>query len=253
MESIKDKKVLVSGASMAGLSTAFWMNKIGYKVTVVEMAKEPRVTGAAVDLKDAAAEATKRMGIFEQLKQNRLHVDRVEFKNANDVTEGSISLANDDDQFHNDDIEIERDKFVGIMMNVLENDVEFIFNNSITSLQETKEDITATFKDGKQRAFELVFGCDGAHSNVRKIWFGQESEYAHFMGAYFSITIVHKLLVKEKTMQMFNVPCKSIMLNAYNNKTDIIFCFLSDKEISYNYRDEQQQSNIIPDQFAGQG
>lgn len=31
------KKVLVSGASFAGLTTAYWLNKMGFKVTVVEI------------------------------------------------------------------------------------------------------------------------------------------------------------------------------------------------------------------------
>lgn len=34
-----EKSILVSGASFAGLSTAYWMKKMGYKVTVVEISK----------------------------------------------------------------------------------------------------------------------------------------------------------------------------------------------------------------------
>ena len=106
---------------------------------------------------------------------------------------------------------------------------------------------------GSQQAFDLVVGCDGLHSVVRKIWFGHEAEYTHFLEAYFSITIVNKLLIKQKTMQMYNVPEKAVSLNAYNNKTDIIFCFFSEKEIPYDYRDTDQQRKIILEQFAGQG
>ena len=252
METLKEKNILVSGASMAGLSTAYWMNKLGYKVTVVEIANEPRTAGGAVDIKGTAAAAAKRMGIIEQLKSNRLHVEMVEFKNAGDITEGSMSLRNEGAELPDDDIEIERDKFVGILFDRLKNDVEFIFNNGITALNETKDDIQVTFKNGSQRAFELVLGCDGVHSGVRRIWFGSETDYTHFLGAYFSITIVNKLLVKQKTMQMYGVPNKAIMLNAYNNKTDIIFCFNSDNEIPYDYRDEEQQRKIILEQFEGQ-
>ncbi|GLU52213.1 FAD-dependent monooxygenase [Dyadobacter frigoris] len=262
MESLKEKNVgrhtaarrtvLVSGASMAGLSTAWWMNKIGYKVTVVEIANEPRTAGGAVDIKGTAADAAKRMGIFEQIKSHRLHVEMIEFKNAEDITEGSISLINEGAELPDDDIEIERDKFVNILFYKLKNDIEFIFNNSITALNETKDDIQVTFKNGSEHAFDLVFGCDGIHSGVRKIWFGDESEYSHFLEAYSSITILNKLLIKQKTMQMYNVPDKAIMLNAYNNKTDIIFCFNSEKEIPYDYRDEEQQRKIILEQFAGQ-
>jgi 2-polyprenyl-6-methoxyphenol hydroxylase-like FAD-dependent oxidoreductase len=50
MESFKNKSVLVSGASIAGFSTAWWMNKIGYQVTVVEIANQPRVAGGAVNI-----------------------------------------------------------------------------------------------------------------------------------------------------------------------------------------------------------
>jgi 2-polyprenyl-6-methoxyphenol hydroxylase-like FAD-dependent oxidoreductase len=237
---------------MAGLSTAYWMSKLGYKVTVVEIANEPRTAGAAVDIKGNTLAIAKRMGIFEQLKANRLHVEMIEFKNADNVTEGSISLKSGHEEFLSDDIEIERDKFVRILFDDLKNDVEFIFNDSITALNETKDDITVTFKNGSQRAFDLVFGCDGIHSGVRKMWFGNESEYTHFLGAYFSISIVNKLLIKQNTMQMYNVPDKAITLNAYNNKTDIIFCYFSEKEIQYNYRDEEQQRKIILEQYAGQ-
>ncbi len=251
MELQKKKTVLVSGASMAGLSAAFWMNKTGYKVTVVELANEPRVNGAAVDLRGNTIDIVKRMGIYEELKRNSLHVEMVSFKNDKDVTEGSIALGAEGAEPANDEIEIERDKFVKILFDKLRPDVEFVFNNSIMALSETKDSIDATFKDGTQQSFDLVLGCDGLHSGVRRIWFGNESEYAHFMEAYFSISIIDKLLVKEKTMEMYNVPGKSITLNSYNNKTDVIFCFVSEKEFPYDYRDTDQQRKIISEQFTG--
>ncbi|MDB5155817.1 MAG: FAD-binding monooxygenase [Mucilaginibacter sp.] len=252
MESLnKNKKILVSGASIAGLSTAYWMNKLGYRVTVVEIANQPRTAGAAVDIKETAVDDVKRMGIFEQLKANRLNVEMIAFKNADDTTAGSISLKNESNELPDDEIEIERDKFMGIVYGGLKNDVEFMFNNSITALNETEDHIQAIFKNGAQRAFDLVIGCDGLHSGVRKIWFGHETEYTHFLEAYFSLTIVNKLLVKQKTMHLYGEPNKAIMLNAYKNKTDIIFCFNSEKEIPYDYRDTNEQRKIIAEQFAG--
>lgn len=251
MNLLKGKKVLVSGASIAGLSTAYWMNKLGYQVTVVEMANEPRTSGGAVDIKGTTVDVAKRMGIYKQLKANALNLEIIEFKNADDVTENSIFVKNENEEHPSDEIEIERDKFVRILLAMLKNEVEFIFNNSITALNETKDDIQVTFKSGPERVFDLVFGCDGIHSGVRKIWFGHETEYSHFLGAYSSIIILNKLLVKQNTMQMYNVPNKAIMLNAYNNKTDIIFWFNSEKEIPYDYHDVDGQRKIILEQFKG--
>ena len=42
--------VLVSGASFAGLATAFWLTRIGYRVTVVEVANHLRRGGTPVDI-----------------------------------------------------------------------------------------------------------------------------------------------------------------------------------------------------------
>lgn len=252
MESLKNKKVLISGASIAGLSTAYWMNKLGYSVTVIEIANAPRTAGAAIDVRGITVDIVKRMGIYDQLQSESLHVEMIEFKSGDNVTEGSIIPENENQEPAGGDIEIERDKFMDILFNSLKHEVEFIFNNSITALNETEDAIEATFKDGQQRSFHLLFGCDGIHSGVRKIWFGHETNYSHFLNAYFSISIVNKLLIKQKTMHMYNVPDKAITLNAYNNKTDIIFCFFSEKEIPYNYRDTAQQLKIILGQFAGQ-
>lgn len=253
MKIIGNKNVLVSGASIAGLSTAWWLNSIGYKVTVVEIAGAPRTVGGAVDLVGSTIDITKRMGLYEQFKSHRLGVDRIEYKNANDVTEGSIIL-NDGEEVHNDEIEIERDKFVTVLFGELKNKVEFIFNNSVTELVEKDDEIVVGFKkDLSPRAFEMVLGCDGSHSGTRKIWFGPEADYSHFLGAYFSISIVNKLLVPQKTMQMYSVPYKSIMLNAYNNKTDVVFNFVSEKDIVYDYRDVERQEQIIFDQFEKEG
>ena len=44
--------VLVSGASFAGLTTAFWMNHLGYKVTIVEIATGLKIGGSPVDIKE---------------------------------------------------------------------------------------------------------------------------------------------------------------------------------------------------------
>jgi 2-polyprenyl-6-methoxyphenol hydroxylase-like FAD-dependent oxidoreductase len=256
MKSVTEKSVLISGASIAGLATAYWLNNLGYRVTVVELANQPRLGGAAINIQGEALASAKRMGIFAQLKANRLLLERLEFKNADDVTEGSMLFQPEgqtqaDDDI--DDLEIERDKLVPILVEALHNEVEFLFNNRITALSETADAIQVTFKQGSVRAFDLVVGCDGAHSGVRKLWFNNEPESVRFLDHYFSLTIVDTLLLPQGTAQLYNVPGKGIMLNAYNGKTDIVFWFFSENALSYDYRDAEQQRQLVVEQFAGQG
>lgn len=245
----KVKTILVSGASIAGLATAYWMDQLGYKVTVVEVAPAPRTGGTAVDLRLGTIDVLKRMGIYEQVRSNALNLELIEFKNAANETVGSFAQ----NRFNNEEeIEIERTILVGVLYNILKGKVNFLFGNSITALHETTNNITATFKDSTQSTFDFVVGCDGTHSNVRKIWFGPEADYAHFLNAYFSISIVEKTLVAPNTVNFYNTPGKAYMLNAYKNKTDVIFCFAADEEIEYDYRNVDQQRNIILEQFTGQ-
>jgi 2-polyprenyl-6-methoxyphenol hydroxylase-like FAD-dependent oxidoreductase len=256
MESANGKNVLVSGASIAGLSTAYWLNKLGYHVTVVERTSAPRTSGAAINVQGDALASARRMGIYAQLKANRLPPSRLEFKNADDETESPAKPPDaappqaDDDT---EEIEIERAALMTILVEAVKNDVDFLFDNRITALREAEDAMQVTLVTGAPRTFDLVFGCDGLHSGVRQLWFGHEADYAHFMGHYFSLTIANHLLLEQNTAQLYNTPGKGVLLNAYNGKTDIIFWFFSESELPYDHRDAAQQQAIVVEQFAGQG
>lgn len=246
------KKVLISGASFAGLSSAYWMSQLGYDVTVVEVAPGIRTGGTAVNIRGNTIDIVKRMGIFEKIRANRLSLREWAFKTADDRTVRSLVLRAEGDPPPDDDYEIERDVLMNILLDAVGDRCEIAFRESIVGLSETDR-VEVTFKKGERRSFDLVLGCDGVHSNVRKIWFGEEAAYVHYLQQYFSITIVDKLLIERDTAQMFNEPGKAVLLNAYKNKTDIIFGFVSENEISYDYRDETQQRRIIAEQFVGVG
>jgi 2-polyprenyl-6-methoxyphenol hydroxylase-like FAD-dependent oxidoreductase len=61
------------------------------------------------------------------------------------------------------------------------------------------------------------------------------------------------LLIKENTTQMYSEPGKTIMLNAYNGKTDICLAYFSEHEIDYDYRNEKQQREMILTAFKETG
>ncbi len=249
----KPLNVLISGASFAGLATAFWMNRLGYRVTVVEIGKGLKMGGSPVDIKEGTVDIVKRMGLLERIQASSLKAKVVDFLDVEGVKIARMPAQAGDAQGSNPEYEIERDTLLRMMFEEVKSDVEFLFDDSIASLDESADDVAVTFKSGRQRSFSLLFGCDGNHSSVRRMCFGEESAYSYFLQNYFSITIVDKLLIKEDTAQLYNVPGKGVMLNAYNNKTDIIFCFYSEKEIPYSYRDHDEQRRIILQQFSGEG
>ena len=56
-------RVLVSGASISGLTTAYWLAHHGFAVTVVERAPHLRPGGQALDVRGPALCVAERMGI----------------------------------------------------------------------------------------------------------------------------------------------------------------------------------------------
>jgi len=247
----QNKKVLIAGASFAGLTIAFWMIKMGYRVTIVEVAKNLKMGGSPVDIKDSTVDIVKRMGLFEKIKANRIGPEKLEFKNAEDITEHVAVFRQPGEHTSDDEFEIERDVLLSMFYDTIKHDCDFIFNNNISSITEDGDFLNVSFKGGHQDNFDLVFGCDGIHSGVRDIWFGDESQFTQFLGQYFSIAIADKLLVEEGTYQMYAEPNKGFALYAYNNKTDIIFTFKPKEEISYDFRNQEQIKNIVFEQMKG--
>ncbi|MFT3697004.1 MAG: FAD-dependent monooxygenase [Kofleriaceae bacterium] len=236
-------QILISGASFAGLASAFWMTQLGHTVTIVELAPDLRWGGTAVNIIGDTVDICRRMGILDAVEANRMHLCRLDIKAEDDSTIRSNPIEPSEH-----DIEIERNVLLRLLKSLVTS--ELVFGDTITALHQTGTGVDVTFAKSPARRFDLVLGCDGIHSTVRKLAFGHEAEYMHFLEQYFSITIVDKLLIDRDTISMFNVPGKAIMLNAYKANTDIIFSFVSEKELPYDHRDEAQQRRIIAEQFA---
>jgi 2-polyprenyl-6-methoxyphenol hydroxylase-like FAD-dependent oxidoreductase len=247
------RSVLICGASFAGLSTAYWMATFGYEVTVVEIASGPKKGGTPVNIQDRTIDIVKRMGLLDQIREQALKMEVMEFRNAADITERSSTRPQPAGDDMHDEYEIERDVLLEMLFNTVKGKVEFIFGESIQSLKDEAHQVAVSFKVGEQRSFDLVIGCDGVHSTVRRLCFGDETQFLRYLGAYFSITIVDQSLIPDNTTQMYNEPGIAVMLNAYNQKTDICLCFQSEDEILYDYRNAHEQRQIIAEHFADVG
>jgi len=243
----------VSGASLSGLATGFWLHRLGYAVTIVEAAPHLRRGGTAVNIQDECVDVVRRMGLLDDVRRYQLSLRRWEFKNADDVTERTIVVRGDDDSPPERDIEIERDVLLDLLFDAVEEDVDVVFGDSVAALNVVEGRAQVTFARAGAATYDVVIGCDGMHSGIRRLCFGPEAQYSHFMGRYYSVSIVDELLIERGTMQMFNVPGRAVMLNAYQDKTDVIFVFATDDRIPYDRRDQRQQQRIIAERFANAG
>lgn len=252
MNGSNGKRVLISGAGFAGLASAYWMSRLGFDVTIVEQAPGLRTGGTAVNLEGGTIDIVKRMGLLDAIRANRLHLRRWDFKTADDGTARSLVLRGPGEPPPEDEYEVERDVLLRLLLDAVRDRCRIVYGARIAALAESDR-IEAEFANGERHAFDLVLGCDGTYSNVRKLWFGDAARYLHPLRQYFAIAIVDKLLIERDTAQMYNEPGKVVMLNAYKNSTDIMFAFAADEAIAYDRHDEAEQRRIIAQRFAGVG
>src|SRR5215216_3958231 len=77
---MKNRDILISGASIAGPALAYWLRRHGFKPTVVERAPAPRDGGYAVDFRGAVhLGVLARMGILDQVRRLQTHMGAVSY------------------------------------------------------------------------------------------------------------------------------------------------------------------------------
>jgi len=241
------KQVLISGASIAGLTLAYWLNQYGYKVTLVEITKGLRRGGSPIDVRGEALNVAKEMGILENIKAKEfVHTD--EIVNAKNETIVTFSLNAQAEYLG--DIEIHRDDLVDILYEPLPtNEVEFLFESGIEKLIQHEDHIEVTLKNGERRNFDFVFGADGTHSTVRKLAFGNEENYSFFFGEYFAIVEAPNIKPnKQNSGAIYNEPGKMAALYPFKKAVNAFLVFRSPK-LNWDYKNHEQHKQILKENF----
>ncbi|MFI5710083.1 FAD-dependent monooxygenase [Kribbella sp. NPDC051620] len=244
-----NKTVLISGASIAGPALAFWLERFGYTPTVVERAPEPRPGGYAVDFRGASLKVLDRMGLLEQVRAKATELGDMTY-----VNEAGKPVAVMKSTVLSGELEVLRGDLVEILYEATRAKVEYLFDDSITTLRQDEKGVDVTFERAASRRFDLVIGADGLHSNVRRIAFGPESQYVHDLGYYNCVFTVPNHLGLDHTARFVNVPGKTAGTYSARGNTEAkaLFYFAS-APLKYDRHDATAQRRILTDAFSGVG
>ncbi|GAA1262478.1 FAD-dependent oxidoreductase [Planotetraspora silvatica] len=245
--------VLISGASVAGPTLAFWLREHGFHPTVVERAPSLREGGYKIDIRGAALDVVGRMGLLEDVRRHSTDMQVARFVDVNGRQRATMSAQLFGGR-EGDDVEIMRGDLAEILHEATKGDVEYIFDDSITALEERPDGVRVTFENGPARTFDLVVGADGLHSNVRALTFGEESRFIHDLGHHISIFTVPNHLGLDRTEMMHPAPGRSVGMYSTRQSTDAkaMFLFTSPAD-PYDRRDVTQQKKLLAKIFADLG
>jgi len=250
---IKNKRVLISGASLAGPTLAFWLARYGFRPTVVENAPRLRQGGNGIDVRGQAIEVAERMGIMLQIRAAATDVVGMSFVDGANRSVARIDMRAIQRKQGSGEVEIMRGDLAAIVYEITRNDGEYIFGDSIKALEQTNDGVTVCFEGGATRQFDLVIGADGMHSTVRRLAFGPESQFIRYMQHYFAFANADPALGEDRWMTIYNEPGKMAGVYRSGNHAGAkaYFAFRRRAPLTYDYRDVEEQKRLLSEAFAG--
>jgi 2-polyprenyl-6-methoxyphenol hydroxylase-like FAD-dependent oxidoreductase len=111
----------------------------------------------------------------------------------------------------------------------IEHDVETIFDDSITAINQHPDGVCLSFAHAKTRDFDLVVGADGLHSNVRRLTFGPESHAEHYLGCLVAACVVDGYRPRDELVYVsHSYPGRSVArFSLRGDRTMFLFMFQS--------------------------
>ncbi len=181
---MKNENILISGFGIAGPTLAYWLKKYGFNPTIVEQAPKFREGGYAIDFVGAGFDVAEKMGLLSELQKVDLKIKDLVFVDKKNKRKSALNSFRLRRILNNRYYNLFRSDLSKVIYGNLDRDIELIFGDSISKIEQSTGEALVTFKSGNVRSFDLVIGADGLHSNVRNIVFGNEQQYEKYFGNY---------------------------------------------------------------------
>lgn len=256
MMNTKNTSILISGASIAGPTLAYWLKRYGFTPTVIERAPQLREGGYPVDVRFEAVQVAKLMGIWPRLQQVKTTIEEMSFVNERHQRIGRVNLQAAPKALGVETVEVMRGDLARTLYELTKDEVEYCYGDSIQALKQDESGVDVTFERGGSRRFDLVVGADGLHSSVRTLVFGDEAQFERYCGYQVGVfTTDNYLGLGEASIQMYGVPGKLVALRSTrgNQTLAAFFLFKQPTKLHYDYYDVVQHKQLLAEVFAGDG
>jgi 2-polyprenyl-6-methoxyphenol hydroxylase-like FAD-dependent oxidoreductase len=246
--------VLISGAGIAGPTLAFWLNRSGYRVIVVELAPGIRPGGQTVDLRGVGRHVVERMGLLDQMTSLALDQEGAAWVRADGSRRAEMPVTAFDGNGLVSTVEILRGDIAEVLYTATVAHTEYRFDCRIDELTQDADGVHATLSDGSTVTADLVVGADGAHSAVRKLVWGPEEQFVKPLGGYHAWFTAQDtvgldgwfLIYQEPGLVTSMRPDHDIRLS----KAGLAF---RSEPIDYDRKDVDDQRRLVEQKFANAG
>jgi 2-polyprenyl-6-methoxyphenol hydroxylase-like FAD-dependent oxidoreductase len=251
---MKNRTVLISGASIAGPALAYWLARRGFAPTIVEIAPGLRPGGQAIDIRGVARGLVEQMGIMPAVREAGVHERGMAYVDKNGRHTATMLAHMFGGEGMVAEIEIMRGDLTQILFEATRDSTEYLFDDRIDELGQSDDGVKVTFRSGLTRTFDIVVGADGVHSGVRALAFGPEKDYVRHLGAYTAYFTVPDPGDLDEWFLFYNAPGGRVVgLRPERGGTAKALLSFTSSPLRYDRRDLGRQQQILADAFAGVG
>ncbi|GAB7141858.1 FAD-binding domain [Mycobacterium riyadhense] len=220
-------KVAISGAGVAGAAVAHWLYRIGHTPTLIERAPKFRTGGYMIDFWGVGYQVAKRMGIEDPIRAAGYQIERLRSVGSNGEVKADVDVNVLRRIIGDDFTSLPRGDLAAAIYGSIEDKVETIFGDSIATIDQDSDGVRLTFERCPPRDFDLVVGADGLHSNVRRLIFGPDRNFEHYLGCKVAACVVDGYRPRDDlSYVLYNTPGKQVGRFALRgHRTMFLFVF----------------------------
>jgi 2-polyprenyl-6-methoxyphenol hydroxylase-like FAD-dependent oxidoreductase len=183
-------RVAISGAGVAGTALAHWLHRSGHTPILIERAPQFRTGGYMIDFWGIGYRVAQRMGIEEQIREAGYDVNCLRSVGPDGAVKAELDVEVFRRMLSDGFTSLPRGDLAAAIYRTIDGMVETRFGDSIAAIDQHGDGVRLTFERAAPEEFDLVIGADGLHSNVRRLEFGPDENYLHYLGCKVAACVV---------------------------------------------------------------
>jgi 2-polyprenyl-6-methoxyphenol hydroxylase-like FAD-dependent oxidoreductase len=251
-EELKNRRILISGAGIAGPCLAYWLKRHGYAPALVEHAPALRTGGYIVDFWGLGLDVAEKMGLLPALRREGYEIEEVRIVDELGRKIGGFNARAISDVLGGRFLSILRSDLSRLIYEALDEQVRTIFGDTITGLEEGDDNVRVSFKHKEAETFDLVIGADGLHSAVRGLVFGPEDRCEKYLGYYVASFSAADYARRDRHAYVGYAP-PGRQISRYTLRSDrtvFFFIFAQDRKLSLEPHNTGAQKEVLRKVFG---
>lgn len=251
---MKNNRILICGAGIAGPTLAFWLRHYGFEPTLIERAPALRSGGYIIDFWGLGFDVAKKMGLLPGLRRAGYDIDEVRIVDDRGKRTGGFSVHALQPTLGGY-VSILRSDLSRLIYEALNGKVRTIFGDTIRAIEQDDKGVRVTYEHAQAERFDLVIGAGGLHSPVRGLVFGPETRYEKYLGYYAASFSADGYPHQNRRAYVgYAAPGRQVSRYALRgNRTAFLFVFASDTKLPIGPHDLRAQRSILLERFGRDG